>query len=91
MVRLELVELEPSAEEGAHGQADAAQEMRAEDYPLAFLRLRCNLLRRREVDLHFVRAGQPLRVAEEVDVVVMDDGAIPIPAKLLYVGRHGES
>ena len=81
-MRLELVELEPRAEEGAHGQADAAQEMRAEDYPLAFLRLRRNLLLRRETDPHLVCAGQPPRLAEELDVILMDVGAVPIPAVL---------
>ena len=91
MVRLELIEFEPGAEEGSHWQAEAAQEVRAEDHPLALLRPRRDFLRRREADLHFVRAGQPPRVAEEVDVVVMDVGAVPIPAKLLYGGRHGES
>ena len=83
-MRLELVEVEPGAEEGA-------QEVRAEDQPLALLRLRPDFLRRREADLHFVRGGQPPCVAEEVDVVVMDVGAVPIPAKLFYGGRHGES
>ena len=90
-MRLELIEFEPGAEEGAHWQAKAAQEVRAEDHPLALLRPRRDFLRRRKADLHFVCAGQPPRVAEEVDVVVMDDGAVPIPAKLLYGGRHGES
>ena len=90
-MRLELIEFEPGAEEGAHWQAEAAQKVRAEDHPLALLRRRPDFLRRREADLHFVRAGQPPRVAEEVYVVVMDDGAVPIPAKLLYVGRHSGS
>ena len=90
-MRLELVEIQPGAEEGAHWQAEAAQEVRAEDYPLALPRRRHDFLLRREADLYFVRAGQTPGVAEEVDVVVMDDGAIPIPAKLLYVGRHSGS
>ena len=90
-MRLELIEFEPGAEEGAHWQAEAAQEVRAEDHPLALLRPRRDFLRRREADLHFVCVGQPPRVAEEVDVVVMDDGAVPILAKLLYVGRHSGS
>ena len=90
-MRLELVKLEPRAEEGAHGQADAAQEMRAEDYPLPLPRLRRNLLRRRETDLHLVRAGQPPRLAEELDVILVEVGAVPIPAILLRGGRHGES
>ena len=91
MVRLELIEFEPGAEEGAHWQAEAAQEVRAEDHPLALPRRQPDFLLRREADLHFVRAGQTPGVAEEVDVVVVDDGAVPIPAKLLYVGRHSGS
>ena len=90
-MRLELIEIEPGAEEGAHWQADAAQEMRAEDHPLALPRLRRDFPRRRETDLHFVRAGQPPRVTEKLDVVVMDVGAVPIPAMLLRGGRHGEN
>ena len=82
MVRLELVEFKKGAEEGACRQADAAQEMRAEDHPLALLRLRRDLLRGRETDPHPVRAGQPPRLAEELDVVLMDVGAVPIPAVL---------
>ena len=89
-MRLELIEFELGAEEGAHWKADAAQEVRAEDHPLALPRRRPDFLLRRKADLHFVRAGQTPRVAEEVDVVVMDDGAVPIPAKLLYMRRHGE-
>ena len=81
-MRLELVEIEKGAEEGAHGQADAAQEMRAKDHPLAFLRLRRDLLRRRETDPHLVRVGQPPRLAEELDMILMDVGAVPIPAVL---------
>ena len=91
MVRLELIEVQPGAEEGAHWQAEAAQEVRAEDHPLAIPRRRPDLFLRREADLHFVRTGQTPCVAEEVDVVVVDDGAVPIPTKLLYVGRHGGS
>ena len=91
MERLELIEFQSGAEEGAHWQAEAAQEVRAEDHPLAIPRRQPDFLLRRKADLHFVRAGQPPRVAEEVDVVVMDVRAVPIPAKLLYVGRHGES
>ena len=90
-MRLELIEVEPGAEEGAHWQAEATQEVRAEDHPLALLRPRRDFLRRREADLHFVRGRQPPCVAEEVDVVVMDVGAVPIPAKPLYGGRHGGS
>ena len=81
-MRLELIEVEEGAEESARRQADAAQEMRAEDYPLAFLRLRRDLLRRRETDPHLVRAGKPPRLAEELDVVHMDVGAVPVPAVL---------
>ena len=81
-MRLELVEIEPGAEEGAHWQADAAQEMRAEDHPLALPRLRRNFPRRCEADLHLVRAGQPPRLAEEFDVILVDVGAVPIPAVL---------
>ena len=87
-MRLELIEVQPGAEEGAHWQTEAAQEVRAKDHPLALLRRRPDLLLRREADLHFVRARQTPGVAKEVDVIVMDDGAVPIPAKLLYVGRH---
>ena len=68
VVRLELIEFELGAEEGAHWKADAAQEVRAEDHPLALLRLRRDFLCRREADLHLVRAGQPPRVAEKLDV-----------------------
>ena len=91
MVRLELIEFEPGAEEGAHWQAEAAQEVRAEDHPLALLRLRPDFPRRRAADLYFVRAGQPPRLAEELHMVVMDVGAVPIPAILLCGGRHGKS
>ena len=80
VVRLELVEFEKGTEESTHWQDDAAQEMRVEDYPLAFPRLRRNLLRRRETDLHLVRPGQPPRLAEEFDVIFVDVGAVPIPA-----------
>ena len=82
MVRLELVELEKGVEEGAHWKADAAQEVRAKDHPLALLRLRRDFLRRREADLHLVRAGQPPRLAEEFDVILVDVGAVPIPGVL---------
>ena len=61
---------------------EAAQEVRAKDYPLAFLRRRRDLLLRRETDPHLVLAGQPPRLAEEVDVVHMDEGAVPVPAVL---------
>ena len=90
-MRLELIEFQPGAEEGAHWQAKAAQEVRAEDHPLTIPRRRPDFLLRREADLHFVRARQTPGVAEEIDVIVMDDGAVPIPAKLLYVGRHSGS
>ena len=90
-MRLELVEIEPGAEEGAHWQAEAAQEMRAEDHPLALPRLRRNFLRRRKTDLHLVSAGQPPRIAEELDVILVDVGAVPIPAILLRGGRHGKN
>ena len=82
VVRLELIEVEEGAEESARRQAEAAQEMRAEDYPLAFLRRRRDLLLRRETDPHLVLAGQPPRLAEELDVVHMDEGAVPVPAVL---------
>ena len=81
-MRLELIEFEEGAEEGARGQAEAAQEVRAEDYSLAFLRRRRDLLLRRETDLHLVLAGQPPRLAEEVDVVRVDVGAVPVSAVL---------
>ena len=82
VVRLELIEVEEGAEESARRQADATQEMRAEDYPLAFFRLQRDLLLRRETDPHLVRAGQPPRLAEEVDVVHVDVGAVLVPAVL---------
>ena len=44
MVRLELIKVEEGAEEGARGQTEATQEVRAKDYPLAFLRRRRDLL-----------------------------------------------
>ena len=82
VVWLELIEVEKGAEESARRQAEAAQEVRAEDYLLAFLRRRRDLLLRRETDPHLVLAGQPPRLAEEVDVVHMGVGAVPIPAVL---------
>ena len=102
-MRLELIEFEEGAEESARRQADAAQEMQAEDHPLAFLRLRRDLLLMREMDPHLIRARQPPRLAEELDVVLMDVGAVPVPAVLhggvrpertsaaeeRMVGRHG--
>ena len=81
-MRLELIELDKGAEEGARRQAEAAQEVRAEDYPLAFLRRRRDLPLRHETDPHLVLAGKPPRLAEEVDVVHMDVGAVPVPAVL---------
>ena len=90
-MRLELVEFKKGAEEDARGQADAAQEMRAEDHPLALPRLRRNLPRRRKADLHLVRGRQPPSIAEELDVVFVHVGAVPIPAILLRGGRHGEN
>ena len=81
-MRLELIEFKKRTEESARWQADAVQEMRAEDHPLAFLRLRRDLLLRRETDPHLIRAGQPPRLAEELDVVLMDVGAVPVPAVL---------
>ena len=91
MVRLELIEFQPGAEEGAHWQAEAAKEVRVEDHPLAIPRLRPDFLRGRKADRHFVRAGQPPRIAEELDVILVDVGAIPIPTILLRGGRHGEN
>ena len=90
-MRLELVEFKEGAEEGTRGQAEAAQEVRAEDYPLAFLRRRRDLLLLCKTDPHLVLAGQPPRLAEEVDVILVDVGAVPIPAELLRGGRHGEN
>ena len=82
MVRLELIEFKEGAEEGASWQAEATQEMRAEEYPLAFLRRWRDLFLRRETDLHLVLAGQLPRLAEEVDVVRVDVGAVPVSAVL---------
>ena len=79
-MRLELVEFEEGVEEGTRRQAKAAQEVRAKDYPLAFLRRRRDLHLRRETDLHLVLAGQPPRLAEEVDVVLVDVGAVLVSA-----------
>ena len=45
-------------------------------------RLRRKPLRRREMAPHLVRAGQPPRLAEEFDVILVDVGAVPIPAVL---------
>ena len=83
-MRLELVEFEEGAEEGARRQAKAAQEVRAEDYPLAFLRRRRDLPLRREADLHVTFAGQPPHLAEEIDVVIVNFGAVPC-----FGTRHG--
>ena len=82
MGRLELAEFEEGAEEGIRGQAQAAQEVRVEDYPLAFLRRRRDLLLRRKTDPHQVLAGHLSCLAEEVDVVRVDVGAIPVTAVL---------
>ena len=54
------------------------------DYPLAFLRRRRDLPLRREAYLHVVLARQPSRLTEEVDVVVMNFGAVPCSG-----ARHG--
>ena len=74
---LEMIKLKEGAEEPARRQAEAAQAMRAEDYPLVLLRCRRDLPLRRETNPHVVGTWQPPRPAEEVDMVVMDVGAIP--------------
>ena len=56
--------------------------MRAKDYPLAFLRRRRDLPLRRKTNPHMVLAGQLPRLAEEVDVVRVDVGAVPVSAVL---------
>src|SRR4051794_19138196 len=76
-MRLEVVKLKKSAKESARREAEAAQVVRAEDYPLALLRCRRNLPRRRATNPHVVRARQAPRSAEELDVVFMDVGAVP--------------
>ena len=81
-MRLELVEFKEGTEEAARRQAKAVQEVRAEDYPLALLRRRPDLPLWRKTDPHMVLAGQPPRLAEEVDVVRVDVGAVPVSAVL---------
>ena len=77
VMRLKVVELEEGTEEPARRKAEAAQAVRAKDNPLALLRCRRNFLLRRSTDPHEALAGQASRLAEELDVVLMDVGAIP--------------
>ena len=84
MMRLEVVKLKKSTKESARREAEAAQAVRAEDYPLALLRCRRNLSRRRTMNPHEVLAQQAPRPAEELNVVLVDVGAIPRARQ-----RHG--
>ena len=84
VMRLEVVEFKESSKESARREAEAAQAVRAEDHPLALFRCRRNLPRRRLTNPHEVLAQQAPRPAEELDMVLMDVGAIPRARQ-----RHG--
>ena len=87
-MRLEFLELEEGVEEVAHRQAQAAQAVRAEDDPLALLRCRRDLSPPRETNPNEVLAGQPTRLAEEINVVVMDLRTV-LGAGMRRRGRDG--
>ena len=76
-MRLKVVELEEGAQKSARRKAEAAQEVRAEDDPLALLRCRRDLRLWRQADQHEVGIGQAPSLAEELNMVLMDVGAIP--------------
>ena len=86
-MRLEAVELQEGSEEGARRQAKAAQAVRAEDDPLALLQRGGNLPLRRKTHQHVILAGEPTSPAEELDVVVVNFGAVPGAGA--HRGRHG--
>ena len=77
VVRLEAVELQEGSEETARRQPQPAQAVRAEDDPLALLRRGGNLPLRRKTHPHVILAGEPMSPAEELDVVVVNFGAVP--------------
>ena len=77
MMRLEMIELKERAEEPACWQAETAQAVQAEDYPLVLLRCRRDLPLRHETDPHEIHARQPPHPTEEVDMFVVDVGAVP--------------
>ena len=72
VMRLEMVELEERAEKAACRQAEAMDEVRAEDNPLALPRRRRDLPRRRHARLHVAHAGKTPRLTEESDVILID-------------------
>ena len=76
-MRLKIVELKEGAQESARRKAEAAQEVRAEDDPLALLRCRRDLRLWRQADPHEVGIGQAPSLVEELNMVLMDVGAIP--------------
>ena len=76
-MRLKVVELEEVAQKSARRKAEAAQEVRAKDDPLALLRCRRNLRPRRQADPHEVGVGQAPGLAEEFNMVLVDIGAVP--------------
>ena len=83
-MRLKVVELEEGAQKSARRKAKAAQEVRAEDDPLALLRRRRNLRLRRQADQHKVGVGQAPSLPEELNVVLMNVGTVPRAQQ-----RHG--
>ena len=88
MVRLEVVELKEGAKKTADRQAEAMEEMRPEHDALAVSRRRRDFFRRRGARLNIAWVGQPPCVAQEVEVVLLEVGAIPGTGVRL-VARHG--
>ena len=87
MVRLEAVELQERSKEIARRQPQPAQAVRAEDDPLALLRRGGNLPLRRKTHPHVILAGEPTSPAEELNVVVVNFGAVPSAGA--HRGRRG--
>lgn len=78
-----MVEIKKRAEEADCRQAKSAKEIAPEDDELAGPRCRRDLPRVGKVRPHHRRNGKPPHHAEEVEVAVVDIGAVPIAA------RHG--
>ena len=87
VVRLKTVELQERAEEAARRQPQATHKVRAEDDPLALLRRGGNLPLRRMTHPHVILAGEPTSPAEELDMVVVNFGAVPSAGA--HRGRRG--
>ena len=82
-----MIEVDEEPDEAARRQAKAADEVRAEDDPLALTRRRRDLSLRRHARLHVACAGETPRLAEEGYVILVDVGSVPVSSSL---ARHGE-